>query len=90
MRKLRRLEKAAVEAHQAGTRWSTFWEQHRHEVGTLEPYDRRAYHRLVRRLSYLVSCGDLDGAEPIDGGYARPFDFELDGISGGGLTAMST
>ena len=81
MRKeLRRLERAAVEAHQVGTQWSTFWETHRHEVGILEPWDRRAYHRLVERLSYLVSCGDFDGTLPIDAGYGRPMDWEIDDL----------
>jgi hypothetical protein len=56
-----RLERLAIQAHHRGDDWAEFWEQHRHTVGTFEPWDRDAYHRLVRRLSYLVTCGDCDG-----------------------------
>ena len=66
MNRLTKLEQLAIRAHRASTSWSEFWEIHRHTVGMLEPHDRRAYHRVVRRLSHLVTCGDLDGERPLD------------------------
>lgn len=59
------LEAAAQAAHANGESWASFWERHRHTVGSIEPYDNRAYRRLVARLSHLVTCGDCDGMEPV-------------------------
>ena len=56
-----RLERLAIDAHHRGDTWAMFWEQHRHAVGMIEPYDRAAYHRIVARLSHIVTCGDVDG-----------------------------
>lgn len=61
MYELTRLEHLAIDAHRRGETWREFWEVHRHVVGRIEPYDRVAYRRLVRRLSHLLTCGDADG-----------------------------
>ena len=57
-------------------------EQHRHAVGRIEPYDNRAYRRLVARLSHLITCGDTSGMVPIDTAWERPADWELDDVAG--------
>ena len=59
-----RLEQAAIDAHDRGDTWAEWWEQHRHAVGRIEPYDNRAYRRLVNRLLMLVVSGDTDGQHP--------------------------
>jgi hypothetical protein len=56
-----RLERAALDAHRRGDDWADFWKLHRDSISAAEPWNRDAYHRLVRRLSYLVTCGDCDG-----------------------------
>ena len=78
MKQLSRLEALAIDAHRRGTSWATFWETHRHTVGSLEPYDRAAYRRIVARLSHLLTCGDTGGMVPIDAGFNVPMDWELD------------
>ena len=74
----RALERAAVAAHQAGTTWGTFWRQYGPHVIALEPHDRRRFHRLRQRLLGLVVSGDVDGSLPIDTGWERPCQWEID------------
>ncbi|MGA2257134.1 MAG: hypothetical protein ABSG53_20975 [Thermoguttaceae bacterium] len=73
----KQVERQAVAAHATGMMWPEFWDTHRHEIALAEPYDRAAYHGLVTRLSYLVTCGDLDGVVPIDAGFNMPMAWEL-------------
>lgn len=75
-----RLERLAVRRHRAGTTWPDFWDQHRLAVLALFPRDHYAYHRLARRLLALLVSGDTDGQQPIDAGYGRPLDFEIEAI----------
>ena len=42
------LKAAAVRAHQAGDTWKAYWHQYGPHVVALEPWDRDAFHRLVR------------------------------------------
>ena len=74
----RQLEAAAVQAHGRGDDWNTYWRQHGQHVATVAAHDRRRFHALVRRLTALVAAGDLDGAVPLQDGYGRPMDWELD------------
>jgi hypothetical protein len=80
MKQLSRLERLAVAAHQAGTTWPDFWRQHGHDVAAVHPDDYFARGRLVHRLIGLVASGDTDGQRPVDAGYGRPFDFELEAL----------
>ena len=61
----RELERAARDAHQAGTTWQDFWEAHGHHVRTLEPWHRGRFHALVQRLLGLLVSGDCDGQQPV-------------------------
>ena len=74
------LERLAVEAHHRGDTWNQFWPGVAAAVGQAEPWDNAAYRRLVHRLVGLVASGDVDGQRPVDGGYGRPLDFELEAI----------
>lgn len=74
-----RLERLAIEAHEAGTTWVEFWPTVAGAVAASGPNDYFARGRLVHRLVGLVAAGDLDG-RPIDSGYGRPLDFELEAI----------
>ena len=60
----KQLEQLAIDAHSRGVSWCEFWDTHRHAIALCEPFDRGRFHRLVRRLSHIVSCGDLDGERP--------------------------
>jgi hypothetical protein len=71
------LERLALAAHAAGKTWAEFWQQHGADVAAAEPWDRRRYHRLVRRLLALVVSGDTDGQEPVGDGWPRPCPWEL-------------
>ena len=71
------LEQAAIRAHAAGDDWTTFWDRYRHAIALAETWNQQRFHRLVRRLSYLVTCGDLDGVVPIDAGFNMPMAWEL-------------
>ena len=71
------LEAAAVAAHTDGTDWTAFWDRYRHAIALCEPFDRGRFHRLVRRLSHLVSCGDLDGHRPA--GDPEPWELDDEG-----------
>ena len=57
----RDLERMALDAHRRGDNWAAFWPSVAVAVAQAEPWDRQAYHRLVRRLGNLLTCGDLDG-----------------------------
>ena len=59
------LECHALAAHHAGTGWTDFWQQYGIQAREAEPYNRRAFHRLVRRLLALVASGDTDGQHPV-------------------------
>ncbi len=74
------LEAAALAAHARGDDWRTFWPTVAGAVAAAEPWNNVAYRRIVARLSHLLTCGDLDGQRPVDGGYGRPLDFELEAI----------
>ena len=68
----RDLERTAVDAHRRGLAWSEFWDQHGAAVCAAEPWDRRRFHKLVRRLVSLVAAGNMDGAELAGDGWPRP------------------
>jgi hypothetical protein len=72
------LESAAVRAHADGDTWQTFWHRHGADVAALDSWDRAAYHRLVRRLSYLLTCGDTAGMVPVAATWGQPEPWELD------------
>ena len=57
----RQLEAAAIRGHQAGMMWPEFWDMHRHAIALAEPWNLTARAKLARRLSLLVTAGDLDG-----------------------------
>ena len=59
---VRELEAEAVAAH----------------LARAEPHNRRRYHKLVGRLLHLLTTGEASGAEPIDTGWERPCQWELD------------
>jgi len=60
------LERAALAAHRAGQTWAEFWQRHGDAVRQAEPHDRQRFHRLLRRLSALLLCGNSDGHEPLE------------------------
>ena len=72
-----RLERLALAAHDRGDDWGTFWPSVAGDVVAAESdwYERG---RFVHRLVGLVASGDLDGQRPVDAGYGRPLDFELE------------
>jgi hypothetical protein len=76
----RALERRAFQAHAAGLSWSAWWPTVAADVAQAEPWNRTAYHRLVRRLVALVAAGDLDGAEPAGDGWPRPMPWEIDDV----------
>ena len=59
-----RLEQAAIAAHRAGLSWAEFWPTVAADVAQAEPWDLSRRSQLVRRLSLLVTAGDLDGERP--------------------------
>ncbi len=73
------LETAAIRAHQAGTMWPQFWPTVAADVAAME-LDYCARGKLLHRLVGLVASGDVDGQRPVDAGYGRPLDFELEAI----------
>ncbi len=73
----KQLEQLAIDAHERGLSWCDFWDTHRHAIALCEPFDRGRFHRLVRRLSHLVSCGDLDGHRPA--GDPEPWELDDEG-----------
>jgi hypothetical protein len=75
---LEQLERLALSAHRRGQSWSEFWRDHAAAVRQAEPWDNRARHRLIRRLSYLVTCGDTAGMMPLTNGWSEPAPWELD------------
>ena len=60
----RHLEAAAIDAHEAGDDWATFWRQYGQHVTALEPDDYFARGQFVHRLVGLVVSGDADGQRP--------------------------
>ncbi len=60
----KQLERAAIKAHKVGQDWETFWQRHEADIRNAQPWNRQAYHKLVRRLLGLVVSGDLDGQHP--------------------------
>jgi hypothetical protein len=77
-RQIQDLERRALAANKAGIGWSDFWPQVSADVAAVTDYYARG--RLVHRLVAIVASGDTDGQRPVDGGYSRPFDFELEQI----------
>lgn len=77
-----RLERIALDAHRRGLSWSEYWPTVALDVAQAEPHDRAAYRRLVRRLSHLLTCGDLDGATPISTGTLWGEPWEQDDAQG--------
>ncbi len=73
------IEQVAIEAHRRGLVWQDFWPTVAGDVTAVFPdyYDRG---RFIHRLVGLLASGDVDGQEPIDAGYGRPFDFELEAL----------
>ncbi len=68
----RQLETAAIDAHQAGDDWATFWHRYGPHAIALEPHDRQRFRRLVRTLSHLLTCGDVAGMTAV--GDAAPWE----------------
>ena len=60
------LEQSAIAANAAGVPWRDWWPTVAGDVARAEPYNRLAFHALVRRLVGLVAAGDTDGAEPVE------------------------
>ncbi len=58
------LERLAIDAHHRGETWDEWWAQYGAQVKQAEPYNRLKLRRLVRRLSYLLTCGNTDGQFP--------------------------
>ena len=58
-----RLEQAAVDAHDRGDDWATFWQSHAADVAALG-LDYFARGQFVHRLVGLVVSGDADGQRP--------------------------
>jgi len=77
----RALERAAIAAHRDGMTWRDFWPTVASDVAAAEPWDRDAYRRIVRRLSHLLTCGDMDRMEPAGDGWPRPCPWELDDLA---------
>ena len=73
-RETKALERDAIDAHAAGLSWSQFWQAHAEAIRALEPWDRLAYRRLVRKLLALVSAGDTDGMDPVGDGLDMPWE----------------
>ena len=71
MNQSRQLEHAALAAHAAGTAWGDYWQEHQDAIREVQPHDRLAYRRLVRRLLALLVSGDVDGMEPVAPAYRR-------------------
>ena len=74
------LEAAALAAHARGDDWKAFWPTVAGDVAAAEPWDNVAYRRLVNRLSHLLTCGDTGGMRPVDTGWERPAEWELEAI----------
>jgi hypothetical protein len=55
------LEQQALAAHEQGTGWNDFWQEHGNEVREAEPFCRERFRRLVQRLAHLVATGDGSG-----------------------------
>ena len=60
----KQLEQLAIDAHEAGDDWATFWQSHAADVAALEPDDYFARGQLIHRLVALVASGDTDGQRP--------------------------
>jgi hypothetical protein len=73
------LERAALAAHADGMTWAEWFPTVAAEVSQAEP-DYYTRGKLIHKLVGLVVSGDTDGQRPIDGGYGRPLDFELEAI----------
>jgi hypothetical protein len=58
MNERKRLEKAAIRAHAAGTSWADFWPTVAAEVSALEPWNNAAFNKIATRLLLLVVSGD--------------------------------
>jgi len=76
-----RLEQLAIDAHHRGEDWQTFWLTVAGDVAALEPWDNMAYRRIVNRLSHLLTCGNTGGMRPVDTGWERPAEWELDDLA---------
>ncbi len=64
----KQLEQLAIDAHEAGDDWATFWRQYGQHVTALEPDDYFARGQLVHRLVGLVASGDTDGHRAVGDG----------------------
>ena len=72
MNATRQLEAAAVDAHHAGTSWGDFWGQHmRTGLPSRAPRPPSRFAGLVRRLSHLLTCGNLDSMVPLPDPWER-------------------
>ena len=58
------LERAAVEAHNRGEAWASFWARVGDEVRRAEPWNAQRYRRLFHKLLALLTSGDDDGTYP--------------------------
>ena len=71
---VKQLKREAIRAHAAGMTWDDWWPTAADQVRQAEPWDRQAYHRLMRRLLGLLVAGDLDGQQPV--GDVMPWDHD--------------
>jgi hypothetical protein len=63
---VKKLEKAAIQAHEQGTTWAAYWEQYGNDARRLEPYSRKRFRKLVDRLLCLLTSGDDCGTRTLD------------------------
>jgi hypothetical protein len=75
-RAIQALERAALNAHARGRSWATFWPAVAEQVRQAEPWNRRRYGRLVRRLLYLLTGGEEGGYEPVGQGGTMPWELD--------------
>ena len=58
------LQRSAIQAHQASTRWLIFWMDVAPDVAVLHPHNRDQFRKAYQRLMHLWATGDAAGQEP--------------------------
>ncbi len=74
----KQLDAAAIQSHRRGDTWNQFWPTVAGDVAAAEPWDLSRHRQLVRRLSLLVTAGNLNGSEPVPNGWSEPMPWEID------------
>jgi hypothetical protein len=78
---IKQIERSALDAHRRGLRWSAWWPSVAADVEAAEPYNLERRRKLIRRLTSLVCCGDLDGQTPVVCTWGQPEPWELDDLA---------